>query len=201
MAEPRSQLVDYLWSGIRDGFQIVDTDTPISGYFCHNYNPVLQNEGASFVNDLIIQELTDGKFVQADHKLLCVHALRAVHKESGGYRPITDCKRPLFKSINNFMEDMFNPFKYKSSDDVCNLMSPFCFMAIVDIASAYHTISIHPHDWEHQGLCWEIRGEPTFLQYQNFLRVTMCPLYFYQHKQFCGQFYSQKGIYRGKLHR
>lgn len=156
-------LVEYLWSGVYHGFRIVDTDADISGYLCSNYSSVLENESAEFINSLIMQELLHEKFVLADHKPLCVHALGAVRKKSGGYRPITDCKRPLFESINNYMEDTFSTFKYKSSDDVCNLMFPYSYMATVDIASAYRTVSIHPEDWEHQGLSWLIEGSPTFL--------------------------------------
>lgn len=126
--------------------------TSVDGYLCSNYHSVLFDDSAEFINNLILQEILDKKFVLADHTPLCVHALGAVRKKKGGYRPITDCKRPLHRSINNYMDETFKPFKYKSSDDVCNLMSPFCYMATVNISSAYRSVSISPQDWEYQGI-------------------------------------------------
>lgn len=134
--ETDATFAEYIYRGVNEGFKIVDDDANIPEYYRENYNSVLHGESAEFVNKLIISELTQGKYVLADYKPVCIHALGAVRKKSGAFRPITDCKRPLLYSINNFMETTFQTFKYHSSDSVCELMTPSCFMSTVDIANA-----------------------------------------------------------------
>lgn len=153
----------YIREGVHNGFRIVDMEANVPEYMCANYNSVLVGESAEFVNNLIISELIQEKYVLAEYKPTCVHALGAVRKKSGSYRPITDCKRPLSRSINNYMDTTFQSFKYHSSDSVCELMSPSCYMATVDIASAYRTVSINPEDWKHQGISWQIEEEQRYL--------------------------------------
>lgn len=146
-----------------EGFRIIDAGAAVQNYWYHNYNSVLENESAAFIDSFILNEMLENKFGVADHKPLCDHALGVIRKKNGGYCPITDCKRPLHISINNHMDQIFPSFKYKCSDDVCNLMSPSCYMATVDISSAYRSVAIRPSDWEYQGVSWSINGQQTFL--------------------------------------
>ena len=113
-----------------------------------------------YVDSLIHTEIECGKFVLADEKPTCVHALGAIPKSNGSFRPITDCKRPLYRSINNYMDTNFENFSYASTVQVCDLMTEGCFMATVDIASAYRSVSINPDQWKYQGISWPI-GENT----------------------------------------
>ena len=101
--------------------------------------------------------------MSAHSKPHCVHALGAVPKSNGSYRPITDCRRPLFKSINNYMDTTFETFSYASTDQVCDMMSPGCYLATVDIASAYRSVSINPDQWTFQGIKWSIQGQTKYL--------------------------------------
>lgn len=157
------ELKDYLKTGINEGFRVIDKQAPVKSYFCENYNSVLFGESTSFINDLIVTELLQDKFILSDHKPICVHALGAVLKKEGGYRPITDCKRPLQQSINNYMEETFKPFTYKTSDQVCEEMTPGCYMATVDIKQAYRTVSVHPQDREYMGISWRLNDDPCYL--------------------------------------
>lgn len=164
---------------------------------CSNYNSVLQNESTEFVHNLIISELLDDKFVVADHQPLCVHALGAIRKKNGGNRLITDCRRPLNISINNFQS-----FEYKSSDDVCNLMYQSCYMATVDILSAYHSVAISPLDWDYQGISWKVKGQQTFLFDTRLSFGLRCaPYIFTEIGEFVVRCMARKGyIYSGKLY-
>lgn len=83
--EPNQEFAEYIRQGVHHGFRIVDKDVSVPEYICANYNSVLQGESAEFVNHLIISELTQAKYVLADYKPLCVHALGAVKKKSGSY--------------------------------------------------------------------------------------------------------------------
>lgn len=98
-----------------------------------------------FVDNLIKTELANGKYIIADGKPHCVHALGAVpKKESHKYRPITDCKRPIGSSINHHMSSIFKEFCYTTVDKVIDLIKPGFFMASRDIASAYRSTCSGP---------------------------------------------------------
>ena len=115
------------------------------------------------MDKLIHKEMNDGKFVYPMDKPHCVHSLGAVPKNNGSYRPITDCRRPLLRSINNYMDTTFETFSYASTDQVCDLMSEGCYMATVDIAAAYRSVSINPDQWTYQGINWIINDEHKYL--------------------------------------
>lgn len=151
-------LAKYLSEGIHEGFTIVDECANVNSYDCDNYRSVVYGDSAMCIDSLIMTEFLQEKFILADYKPACMHALGAVRKKSGCYRPITDCKRPLLHSINNYMQTTFQPFKYLSSDNVCELMNPGCFMATVDISSAYRMVAINPKNWKYQGISWKIEG-------------------------------------------
>ena len=115
------------------------------------------------MDNLIAREMSEGKFVRAETMPHCVHALGAIPKSNGSYRPITDCSRPCEKSINNYMDTTFQTFSYSTTDQVCDLMSTGCYMATVDIASAYRSVSINPDHWIYQGIKWSIDEVPVYL--------------------------------------
>ena len=144
----------YLKESIKYGFAIVDPDTDIPTYFCDNYKSVTSGDSCNYIHDLIASELTQGKFVISDMVPKCVHALGAIPKGDGTYRPITDCKRPLGLSINNFMTTTHQPFNYVTTDQVSDNLSPNCYMATTDISSAYRSVSIRHDHWDYQGLTW-----------------------------------------------
>lgn len=189
------QLSEYLGNGVLRGFTIVDSDANVPGYFCPNYQSVLQGESSDDIDKLIVSELIQDKFVLSDYKPACVHALGAVRKKSGSFRPITDCKRPLTRSINNYMNTTYQPFKYHSSDSVCELMKPSCYMATVDIASAYRSVHINPDDWDYQGIAWQIEGETRYLYDTRLCFGLRCaPLIFTKIAEFVSNCMSRKGF-------
>ena len=148
---------------IFSGFDIVDNDAVIEPYERQNYNSVLQGNAHSFIGQLLCDELQQSKLVITSGKPACVHALGAVPKPDGKYRPITDCKRPIGGSINNYMESTFHTFSYNTVDNVCESMSKQCFMATVDIAAAYRSIAISPDQWKYQGVSWKVNGVDTYI--------------------------------------
>ena len=157
----------FLLDGVINGFKLVDPGADIKDYITDNYYSAAitsQDE----VNDIIVAELAQGKFSIVDSKPVCVHAIGAVPKSSGGIRNITDCSRPHGESVNNFMKETFSSFRYKSMDDVVALVGQGTYMAVTDIASAYRTVPIRPSDRTYQGLKWVVDGQETYVQ-DNFL--------------------------------
>ena len=149
----------YLRDGILHGFAIVDADAEIQSYYCDNYSSVLSTGAFSFVDSLITDEVEQGKYVLASSVPHCVHALGAIPKADGSYRPITDCRRHEGISINNHMDTTFQTFNYITMDQVAASVTPDCYMASVDISSAYRSISIREDQWTYQGINWPVDGQ------------------------------------------
>lgn len=195
--ESDSALRSYLYNGILSGFQIVDKDVSIEPYFCRNYRSVLVEPCHSFLHSLIVSELAQDRFVLADEQPVCVHALGAVAKSSGGFRPVTDCRRPLGMSINNFMDQTHQYFSYNSVDLVASLMSQDCFMATLDISSAYRSVHIHPAHWKYHGIAWDIEGSFRFLYDVRLSFGLKCaPFVFTQISNFVVRCLHRRGITR-----
>lgn len=144
----------FLYEGVSQGFKIVDSNKSIPVYDCTNYNSCFTPQVNEYLTNLFIREELEGKIIPAASSPQCIHAIGAIPKRDGTYRPITDCRCPLNYSINNFMESTALPFKYNSLDDVCDRLSRGDFMCCTDIKAAYRTIPIHPDHWRYQGFRW-----------------------------------------------
>ena len=153
----------FLMDGVENGFRIVDIDANVSLYECDNYNSVFSDHAFEFVNSLIHSEVKESKLVVTQDKPRCVHSLGAIPKRDGSYRPITDCRRPEGVSINNYMDSTFQTFNYTTIDQVAHNVTQDCYMATVDIAAAYRSISIRQDNWQYQGISWPIQGEKAYL--------------------------------------
>lgn len=188
-------LRSYLYNGILSGFQIIDQNAVISSYCCPNYKSVLVEPCHSVIDNLIRRELELGRYIVADCQPYCVHSLGAVPKKGGGFRPITDCRRPLGLSINNFMDETHQPFCYNSVDFVASMLEENCFMSTVDISSAYRSVHIHPAHWSYHGISWIIDGGPTFLYDTRLSFGLKCaPFVFTQISNFLVRCLHRRGI-------
>lgn len=162
--ENDANLRDYISFGVTNGFLIIDENADVPSYECPNYSSVLHGEAFHSVNKTVSNELANGKYILAKEKPHCVHGLGAVpKKESGKWRVITDCKRPLGSSINCFMSDTFREFCYSSVDSVIAMIEPNMYMSSVDIASAYRSLLVHPTQWKYQGISWPLEGQNTYM--------------------------------------
>ena len=195
--EPDTELREYLRKGIFSGFDIVDRDAVIEPYERQNYNSVLQGNAHSFIDQLICDELQQSKLVITSGKPACVHAVGAVPKPDGKYRPITDCKSPIGGSINNYMESTFHTFSCNTVDNVCESMSRQCFMATVDIAAAYRSIAISPDQWKYQGVSWKVNGVDTYITDTRLCFGLRCaPYVFTQISDFVVKCLARRGFHR-----
>lgn len=58
-------------------------------------------------------------------------------------------------SVNSHVEGFPISVKYKSIDDVVEILEQYDYMGVVDIKSAYRSVSINPSHVKYQGLNWE----------------------------------------------
>lgn len=161
--ETDTALKSYIYSAVKYGVLIVDHGVSIPQYDCSNYASAMTDPAFSFLNQLILKELDLNRLVLTENKPHCIHSIGAIPKSGGGWRPITDCRRPLGSSINNYMSTTFKEFSFKTVDDVSRLVKRDCYMATVDIDSAYRTVTVAPQHWTYQGLRWPINGQEAYV--------------------------------------
>lgn len=193
--EHDQHLRDYLIQGITDGFKILDENVEISEYECHNYKSASQGEAHAFITELIQKEIAEGKYIKSHSKPHNVHAIGAVPKKDKTYRPITDCKRPVSISVNNYMNNTHQQFTFSTVDDVTEMITQGCYMSSIDISAAYRSISIHPNDWDHQGIAWY--GEDGMQYYKDTrlcFGVKCAPYIFTKISQFIVRCMNRRGF-------
>ena len=62
------------------------------------------------------------------------------------------------------MSTTFQAFSYNSVQDAVDLLAPGDYMAVVDISSAYRTVSVRADQVCYQGLSWDFGSGPVHLQ-------------------------------------
>lgn len=160
--EKDKKMVDYLYKGIKEGFTIIDDEAVIEPYQCDNYKSVYEEEAYMCINELIIKEIEEGKYLPTKIKPKTVHALGAIRKSDSSFRPIMDCKRPLNRSVNNHMNSTHQQFSFVTADEVADLINHNDYMCSVDISSVYRSVAINPANWEYQGVVWERDRSPKY---------------------------------------
>ena len=126
------------------------------------------------MDDLFLKELYLGRISQVSSKPRCVCAIgRVLKKDSGKSRPITDCSRPLGRSLNDYIQRDLESFRMNSIDNAVAMSVPGCFYSIVDIESAWRWVPVFPPHRELQRFRWMF-GPHNPSQYQNFVDNRLC---------------------------
>ena len=152
----KEKYLEVLW-GVTDGFPIVDSVPP--KYVCENYNSITVGGAESKMTEILTRELKEGIVSQVVSQPHCVHALGAVPKGETGIRNITDCSRPIGKSVNYHCESLISSFCFKSVEDVVSLLHENWFMSVIDIKAAYRAVPIREEHRKFQGFSWFMDGK------------------------------------------
>lgn len=136
-------MLQYIYDGVVYGFPIVDYDAQIPSYDCYNYKSALVGPANEFIAKLFETEIGEHKLVRVLEKPRCINAIGAVPKGPDKFCPIADCRRPISDSVNNFM---------MSEDNVTSVLVKGDFLAMVDTAGAYRSVSICPDHRKFMGL-------------------------------------------------
>ena len=150
-------------NGARYGFRV--TSRPYDGPTVElsNYKLATGIKNRRTVQEQIQEEIDNGRYIKVDTPPTIVSALGAIPKpDSNRVRLIHDCSRPVGSAVNDFAD--ISPFKYQSLQDAIDLITPNCFLAKIDLKSAYRSVRTHPADHHLLGLSWEFsRGQKQYL--------------------------------------
>lgn len=151
---------DWLLSGIRDGFYILNTNhanNDINGHvIVENYKSAT-GDNKMRCEAQIIEELQNGRYHIARAQPKIVSALGAIDKGNGKVRLIHDASRPSGSAINDFCTP--EKFQYENLQSAVDLITPSCYMAKADISQAFRHVKIHPSNYPFTGLRWRFEGD------------------------------------------
>lgn len=151
----------YIVDGVMNGFRIVDKEFR-NTYYCENYDSITTGAMGTQMNKLLDMELAEYKITEVSYPPTCVHSLGAVPKKDGSLRNITDCKRPIGLSINNFMDSTSENFTFITIDKISKHLTKNCFMSVLDIKSAYRSVNVFPEHTKFQGFSWRTKNQTKY---------------------------------------
>ncbi len=158
---------NYLLHGIIHGFDIVDPSLEIKSARTKNYRSATCVENRHIVESMIKREISEGRYVKVQEPPKLISALGAVEKPDSPneLRLIHDCSMPRGGALNDYAFDV-EKLKYQTVQEAANLITPNCYLAKVDLKSAYRSVKISDYSRGATGLEWTFLGdsEPTYLR-------------------------------------
>ncbi len=146
-----------------DGFKITDDDKLDTAIpvIVPNYSSSLKCHAA--VDSQIREEIIHGNYVITDKPPTICSALGAIPKKNGKIRLIHDASRPEGHGLNSLVSDC--SCSYMDLNDALKFITQDCYLAKVDLSSAYRSVKINPSNFQFAGLHWQFTGdhEPTFM--------------------------------------
>ncbi len=165
---------DFLLTGIEHGFYITDENVVFQPVERDNYTSATHPQIRDSVEQQILSELAEGNYLVCQEKPTIVSSLGAIVKPNNStpsfsvqhpkkVRLIHDASQPPGLALNDFASTQ--KFSYQTFDDALKLLTPNCFLAKVDLGSAYRSVSIHPSCHQATGLKWTFTGHdhPTYM--------------------------------------
>ena len=137
----------FILDGLRFGFKLILESDPscIVAYESDNYSSATCPDFKPEMDSLFTKELALGRISMVQTKSRCLHPIGCVpEKDSGKFRPITDCSRPHGISLNAHIKRDLESFRMNSVDSAVSFSTPYCFYSIVHIESAWRWIPVSP---------------------------------------------------------
>lgn len=157
---------NFLLNGIKNGFNVLDVKRAHAVKLnkeVNNYRSATDPTICNRVETQIRNELANFRYKVVTEKPVIVSALGAIPKSNGDYRLIHDASRPSGQAVNDFWEK--EPFQYQTIQDAVDIITPGCYMAKVDLESAYRCVRTHESNHPFLGLKWTFQGDdqPTYM--------------------------------------
>ena len=159
---------EYLLSGIKDGFHIVDSEN-ISNYVeVENDSSATAENSRAQVEKQICTKIDNGRYRIVNEKPHIVSALGAIPKKnSRDVRLIHDASRPSGSALNDYAIN--DPFRYQSIQDALDLVTPWCYFAKLDLSNAFRYVKSQSSSHKATGLKWRFQGDKhyTYMIYER----------------------------------
>lgn len=161
-SHPDKCFVDYVCSGIRDGFRI---GYDCQGSRCKRATKSMRSieEPADVVEEYLQKELTAGRILgpysMSQYPNVHISPFGVIPKsEPGKWRLIVDLSAPAGSSVNDSISKDLCSMSFMSVDDVATRVTKLgvgAHMAKFDLKAAYRNVPVRPDDRHLLGLQWK----------------------------------------------
>lgn len=155
---------EFILHGIRNGFDIIDTDIVISPVSCENH-PSAKKDSEFFekASQQLKTEIELGNYVICDQPPKIISPIAVIPKPNGDIRLIHDCSRPAGSAVNDYCTSDWKQ-KFSTVDDAASKMTNNCYFAKVDLKSAYRSVPISKRSQKVTGLKWQFNNQTVYLK-------------------------------------
>lgn len=137
-----------------------------------NYNSCYDTKAYKYVTENILEEILDGRLTLIDDKPTCIHVMGIIEKElgrGGGVRKNTDCSQADRTSVDQFINDIFEPFHFVRIQEIISSISAGMWLSSIDLRSAYRSVAIFPDDRQYFGIHRRKQDGSEIVLQDNFL--------------------------------
>ena len=162
LLHPDKKFVNFLISGLREGFDI-GYSGPEQNRISRNLVSAVQN--SSVIDEYLKTEVSGGRihgpFLYPPFDHFQCNPIGVVPKKTPGkFRVIMDLSYPPGNSINDYIDKEEFSLRYVTTDTAVKFIQargPGCFLSKIDIAQAFRLIPVAPSCWSLLGIFWENR--------------------------------------------
>ena len=123
-----------------------------------------------------------------------ISPIGVIAKADGGVRLIHDCSMPPGKAVNDYSTEEWHQ-KFARVDDAAALVTEGCYMAKIDLQSAYRSVNISKHSQKVTGLKWQFCGKTVYLRDKKLcFGSRMAPGIFHRLSQAVKRMLKRKGL-------
>ncbi|MEW8548386.1 MAG: reverse transcriptase domain-containing protein [Candidatus Thiodiazotropha sp.] len=155
---------DFILHKVRHGFDIIDTTANPTPVHCENHKSA--RPGSPLyrqATEQVLKEIQMGNYVVVSDPQDIISPTGVIPKPDGGVRLIHDCSQPEGGSVNEYCTSDWKQ-KFSRVDDAAALVTEGCYMAKVDLKSAYRSVPISQHSQRVTGLKWQFGKRTVFLK-------------------------------------
>lgn len=153
---------NFLLCGIKNGFDIIDSDADPSQARCNNHPSAQPNSPLyAKATEQINIEIQNGNYIEIHEPPVIISPLGVIPKPDGGVRLIHDCSRLQGLSVNDYVSNK-EKHKYSSVDSASKLVHKGYYMAKVDLKSAYRSVPISTKSQLVTGIRWEFPDKTRY---------------------------------------
>ena len=155
---------DFIINGLVNGFDIIDPGTVPSKAHCPNH-PSAKPGSPLYEKacEQIQKEIDMGHYEILSEPPTIISPIGVIPKPDGGIRLIHDCSRPSGQAVNDYCTTEWKQ-KFSTVDEAASLITKGCFMAKVDLKSAYRSVSLSDLSKSVTGLRWQFGNRTVFLR-------------------------------------
>ena len=111
----------------------------------------------------ILHEIGMGNYEIVPEPPEIISPIGVIEKPDGGVRLIHDCSVPKGKAVNDYCTTDWH-HRFARVDDAATLVTEGCYMAKVDLKSAYRSVSISKHSQKVTGLKWTFGNRTVYFR-------------------------------------